>query len=123
MNIIINTSSMTPIYEQIIDGIKKLITKGELKENDPLPSVRVLSRELRISALTVKKSYDILEEEGYIKTVHGKGSYIAPINSALILEEKKRELEEAFCLLTEKGRRIGLSNDEIKSMFLLSLEE
>ncbi len=123
MKLIINTSSMTPIYEQIIDGIKKLITHGELKENDPLPSVRVLSRELRISALTVKKAYDILEEEGYIKTVHGKGSYIAPVNSVMLLEENKRELEDELCLWIEKGRRIGLSDDEIKSMFLLGLEE
>ncbi len=123
MKLIINTSSMTPIYEQIIDGIKKLIAHGELKENDPLPSVRVLSRELRISALTVKKAYDILEEEGYIKTVHGKGSYIAPVNSVMLLEENKRELEDELCLWIEKGRRIGLSDDEIKSMFLLGLEE
>ncbi len=75
MNIIINISSMTPIYEQITDGIKRLITAGAVKENDPLPSVRALSRELRISALTVKKAYGLLEEEGYIITVHGKGSY------------------------------------------------
>ena len=66
MKIIINNTSMTPIYEQIIDQIKKMIVKGELKENDSLPSVRSLSNELKISALTVKKAYDFLENEGYI---------------------------------------------------------
>ncbi len=123
MNIIINTSSMTPIYEQIIDGIKKLIIKGKLCENDTLPSVRVLSRELNISALTVKKAYDILESDGYIKTVHGKGSYIAPVNCNFVFEERVRELEREVLSLVEKGRRIGLSDDDIKSMFLLGLEE
>ena len=70
MKIIINHSSMVPIYEQIVDQIKTLIRDGELKENDNLPSVRSLSKELKISALTVKKAYDHLEEEGFTVTVH-----------------------------------------------------
>ena len=73
MKIIINNSLMIPIYEQIVDQIKTLIRKGELKENDNLPSVRALARELKISALTVKKAYDDLEAEGFTVTVHGKG--------------------------------------------------
>ena len=70
----INHSLMIPIYEQITDQIKTLIRSGELKENDVLPSVRALSRELKISALTVKKAYDTLEEEGFTVTVNGKGT-------------------------------------------------
>ena len=89
MKIIINNTSMTPIYEQIIDQIKKMIVKGELKENDSLPSVRSLSNELKISALTVKKAYDFLENEGYIQTVHGKGSYIKSINHDILSENIK----------------------------------
>ncbi len=123
MNIIINISSMTPIYEQIIDGIKKLIIKGDICEGDALPSVRVLSRELNISALTVKKAYDILEADGFIKTVHGKGSYIAPVSSGFLLEEKKKEIECDFAKAVEKARRIGLTDEEIRAMLLLSLEE
>lgn len=65
MDIIINGSLMVPIYEQIADQIKALIRNGELKENDNLPSVRSLSKDLRISALTVKKAYDSLEAEGF----------------------------------------------------------
>ena len=73
MHLIINHSSMVPIYEQIVEQIKEGILKQELKENYPLPSVRTLSKELKISALTVKKAYDALESEGFICTVHGKG--------------------------------------------------
>ena len=65
MKIIINSSSMVPIYEQIVDQVKAQIISGELKEDDNLPSVRTLSKELRISALTVKKAYDSLEQEGF----------------------------------------------------------
>lgn len=74
MKIIIQTTLMVPIYEQIVDQIKTLIRNGELKENDILPSVRTLSKELKISALTVKKAYDHLESEGFTITVHGKGN-------------------------------------------------
>ena len=73
MKIIINNSSMQPIYEQLIEQIKTMIIHGELKENDNLPSVRSLSKELKISALTVKKAYDNLESEGFVSTIHGKG--------------------------------------------------
>ena len=86
MKIIINTSLMIPIYEQIADQIKRLIRNGELKENDSLPSVRALSKELKISALTVKKAYDSLESEGFTVTVHGKGTYVTAANMELLLE-------------------------------------
>ena len=74
MKIIINNSSMVPIYEQIMEQIKAQIISGELKENDILPSVRTMAKELKISALTVKKAYDNLEAEGMTVTVHGSGS-------------------------------------------------
>lgn len=122
MRIIINTSSMIPIYEQIIDQIKTLIRKGELKENDGLPSVRALSKELKISALTVKKAYDNLESEGFAVTVHGKGTYIAATNAELILEEQKKELEADLDKAIQKGRRCGISDEDIRSLFELILE-
>ena len=74
MKIIINTSLMVPIYEQIVDQIKMLIRNGELKENDNLPSVRTLSKELKISALTVKKAYDNLERTAFGRTEKRIGS-------------------------------------------------
>lgn len=122
MRIIINTSSMVPIYEQIIDQIKTLIRRGELKENDSLPSVRTLSKELKISALTVKKAYDNLENDGFTVTVHGKGTYVTAINSELILEEQKKELEADLDRAIQKGRRLGISDEDIKILFELILE-
>lgn len=122
MRIIINTTLMVPIYEQIVDQIKMLIRNGELKENDNLPSVRTLSKELKISALTVKKAYDNLESEGYTITVHGKGTYVAAINKELLLEEQKKELEKDLETAIQKGRRCGISDEDIKSLFELILE-
>ena len=122
MKIIINTSLMVPIYEQIVDQIKLLIRNGELKENDNLPSVRTLSKELKISALTVKKAYDNLESEGFTVTVHGKGTYVAATNTELLLEEQKKELEADLEQAIQKGRRCGISDEDIKSLFELILE-
>ena len=84
MRIIINNASQQPIYEQIVDQVKSLIIDGELQEHQILPSVRALSKELKISALTVKKAYDNLEQEGFIVTVHGKGSFVASTNQELL---------------------------------------
>ena len=122
MKIIINTSLMVPIYEQIVDQIKMLIRNGELKENDNLPSVRTLSKELKISALTVKKAYDNLESEGFTVTVHGKGTYVAATNTELLLEEQKKELEADLEQAIQKGRRCGIGDEDIKSLFELILE-
>lgn len=122
MRVIINTSSMVPIYEQIVDRVKVLIRSGELKEDDVLPSVRTLSKDLKISALTVKKAYDSLESEGFIVTVHGKGSYVAAVNPELLLEEQKKALEAGLEQAIQKGRRCGISDDDIRSLFELIME-
>lgn len=122
MKIIINTSSMVPIYEQIIDQIKTMIRKQELKQNDQLPSVRALSKELKISALTVKKAYDELEREGFTVTIHGKGSYVTATNTELMMEEQKKEVEQDLEQAILKGRRFGISDEDIKTLFELILE-
>ena len=122
MKIIINTSSMVPIYEQIIDQIKTMIRKQELKQNDQLPSVRALSKELKISDLTVKKAYDELEREGFTVTIHGKGSYVTAANTELMMEEQKKEVEQDLEQAILKGRRFGISDEDIKTLFELILE-
>lgn len=122
MKIIINTSSMVPIYEQIIDQIKTMIRKQELKQNDQLTSVRALSKELKISALTVKKAYDELEREGFTVTIHGKGSYVTAANTELMMEEQKKEVEQDLEQAILKGRRFGISDEDIKTLFELILE-
>lgn len=123
MKIIINHSSMVPIYEQIVDQIKTLIRDGELKENDNLPSVRSLAKELKISALTVKKAYDNLEAEGFTVTIHGKGTYVAAANAELLLEEQKKEVEADLEIAIQKGRRCGISDEDIRTLFEMILEE
>ena len=123
MKIIINSSSMVPIYEQIMDQVKAQITAGDLEENDALPSVRTLAKELKISALTVKKAYDNLEEEGYTVTVHGKGTYVAAANKERIKEEQRREVEEDLDNAVQKGRRCGLTDEEIRELFELIMED
>ena len=82
MHIILNHSSMVPIYEQLMEQIKSEIINTALKEGEALPSVRSLAGELRISALTVKKAYDKLEEEGFVTTIHGKGTYVTASDSS-----------------------------------------
>ena len=85
---------MQPIFEQIVNQIKATIMQGTIKENQMLPSVRSLAKELRVSALTVKKAYDALEDQGFIVTVHGKGSFVSCANQELMLEEKRKEVED-----------------------------
>lgn len=123
MKLMINNSSMQPIYEQIVEQIKRAVIAGELKEEEILPSVRTLSKDLKISALTVKKAYDCLEEEGFIVTVHGKGSFIAPTNRDLILEEHRKQVEADLEMAIQKGRNCGMTKQEIKETFDMILEE
>ena len=122
MKIIINSSSMVPIYEQIVDQVKAQTISGELKEDDNLPSVRTLSKELRISALTVKKAYDSLEQEGFTVTIHGKGTYVAAANKEMMMEEYRREVEEELTEVIRKAKRYGLSEEDIREMLELILE-
>ena len=123
MKIIINNSSMVPIYEQIIEQIKAMIINGILKENDILPSVRSLSKELKISALTVKKAYDYLEEEGFTVTVHGKGTYVGAANQEMLKEEQRKEVESDLEKAIQKGLRSGMSKEEMKELVHLIMEE
>ena len=113
---------MIPIYEQIMETIKQKISAGELKEGDALPSVRALAKDLKISALTVKKAYDALEEEGFTATVHGKGSYVRAANLAALKEERLREIEEELSRVIEKARLYELSSEELRELFQILME-
>ena len=123
MHIILNHSSMVPIYEQLMEQIKSDIIQSELKEGEALPSVRTLAGELRISALTVKKAYDKLEEEGFVTTVHGKGTFVAASDKQLALEARRRAVEEEFEKAIDQAKNVGLSNDEILEIVTLLLDE
>lgn len=123
MNILINHSSMIPIYEQIMAQIKAAIASGEIQEDMALPSVRALSKELKISALTVKKAYDNLEQEGFTVTVHGKGTYVSATNQDLLKEERIKEVEKDLERVIAKGKAFGLSSEELRSLFDIMMEE
>ena len=123
MHIILKNSSMIPIYEQLVDQVKNEIISGALKENEALPSVRALSGELRISALTVKKAYDRLEEEGFVVTVHGKGSYVAAADRLLALEARKKTVEDDFATAIHKAGAVGFTKDDIIEIITLILED
>lgn len=123
MKLIINNSSMQPIYEQIVTQIKSQIMDGSLKENEMLPSVRSLAKEIKVSALTVKKAYDALEEEGFVVTIHGKGSYVACASQELMLEEKKKEVEQELESAIRKGKSCGMTSDDLEELFHIILED
>lgn len=117
MNIIISNSSSIPIYEQIKTAIKQAIFSNELKEEDMLPSVRSMANDLKISFLTVKRAYDELEQEGYIKTVQGKGSFVAPKNLELIKEEKLKEIQELIEKIYTISKVSNITEEEIQELF------
>lgn len=123
MNLIINHTSMQPVYEQIVCQIKDKIMHGELIEETMLPSVRTLAKDIKVSALTVKKAYDQLEAEGFVVTVHGKGSFVACANQAQMLEEKKKEVESEFEQTIRKARSCGMEDREIQELFEIVLED
>ena len=122
MNIIISNNSSGPIYEQIENAIKEAIFSNELKEEDMLPSVRNLANDLKISFLTVKRAYDELEQAGFIKTVQGKGSFVAPKNLELIKEEKLKEIQDYIEKVYNISKIANISEDEVKELFKMIFE-
>ena len=114
---------MVPIYEQLMEQIKSDIIQSELKEGEALPSVRTLAGELRISALTVKKAYDKLEEEGFVTTVHGKGTYVSASDKQLAAEARRKAVEDEFDRAIDRARAVGMSREEILDTVQLLLEE
>ena len=114
---------MVPIYEQLMEQIKSDIIQSELKEGEALPSVRALAGELRISALTVKKAYDKLEEEGFVTTVHGKGTYVSASDKQLALEARQKAIEDDFDKVIDRALSMGMKKEEISEVVKLILDE
>lgn len=123
VNIIISNSSDIPIFKQISTSIKTSIYNGELEEGEALPSVRILANDLKISFLTVKRAYDELEAEGLIKTIPGKGSFIAPKNLELMKEEKLKEIQDLMDQIYKIAKLSNISKEEIKELFTIIFEE
>lgn len=123
MNIIISNSSQEPIYEQIVKQIKNMIIRGDLAENEMLPSIRSLAKDLQISVITTKKAYEELENDGYIVTVQGKGSFVAAQNKELLKEMRLKIVEEKLAEAVDAGRSIELSLKEMQEMLKILYEE
>jgi GntR family transcriptional regulator len=113
----VDTSSFIPIYEQIKKEFKKEIFRGELKPNDPLPSIRDLATELLINPNTVARAYRELEMEGVIYTKKGKGCYVSEDSSQMMTEERKSILTQSCDELIEEAKKFGLDREEIKKLF------
>lgn len=122
MDIIISNGSDRPIYEQISSQIKDLILTGGLNAGYQLPSIRSLAKDLRISAITTKRAYADLEEEGFIETVPGKGSFIASQSRGLLKEERLRRIENYLQQALEEAERAGVSGADVHEMINILLE-
>ena len=123
MNIFIDNKSGLPIYDQIYSQIKSQIISGGLREDQLLPSIRNLAKDLGISVITTRRAYDELEREGFIYTVAGKGCFVAAKNTELLREENLREIEERLQEIRDLAAACGLSREDIIEMFSVIEEE
>ncbi|MBQ3604269.1 MAG: GntR family transcriptional regulator [Clostridia bacterium] len=123
MKILINNKSGVPIYEQIYSQIKSYIISGEAQEDEALPSIRSLAKDLRISVITTKRAYDELEREGFIYTIAGKGCFVAAKNLELLREENLRKIEEYMLCIAELADTCKLTREDITEMYRVITEE
>ena len=123
MEIVLSNSSDKPIYEQITAQIRDAVAAGELAAGEQLPSIRAVAAQLRISAITTKRAYQDLEAQGYVTTVPGKGCFVAEQNLDLLREERLRRVEASLARAVCDARACGLSDDELREMLDIQLEE
>ena len=123
MELHISNAGQEPIYAQITRQIQEKILSGELREGDALPSIRALARDLRISVITTKRAYEDLEAAGFITTMPGRGSFVAPQNPALHREQALTQVEEALSQAIAAARRGGVNLEEVTETLNLLWEE
>lgn len=123
MNIFIDNKSGAPIYDQIYSQIKAQIINGTLKEDEPLPSIRSLAKDLRISVVTTRRAYDELEKEGFIYTVAAKGCFVAPKNVELLREENLKKIEEYIDEIVKLSVTCNLTRQELMEMICYAMEK
>lgn len=123
MKIIISNSSPVPIYEQIKTSIIDGIINNELKENTPLPSIRTLAADIKISVMTIKKAYDELEHDGYIKIIQGKGTFVAPKNTELVRENAQKEIEDYLTKVIDIANNFDIKREDIISLIDILWED
>lgn len=123
MDLFIDNKSGAPIYDQIYNQIKDQIIQGALQPDEAMPSIRGLARDLRISVITTKRAYEDLEADGFITTMPGRGSFVAPQNPALHREESLKQMEEHLQHAIDAARRGGITKDEVRETLDLLWEE
>lgn len=122
MKIIIKNRSELPIYEQVEQQIKTQILDGTLAENEQLPSIRQLARDLKISIITTTRAYNDLADEGFLVSVAGKGFFVAPRTNELLRERMLYEMEDGLMKAVASGRDAGLTDEEIVQALRTFLE-
>ena len=123
MNIIISNSSGKPIYEQITAQIKAMVMNGTLSPGDPLPSMRLLAKELRISVITTKRAYEDLERDGFITTIVGKGSFVREADREFVKEEQLKAVEHHLQAAIDTARQYGMTEEELTDVLKMLYEE
>lgn len=123
MQILITNSSDKPLYQQIGDQIRQAIFRGELQADDPLPSIRALASDLGVSVLTVRHVYDELEEQGFVQSRAGRGTFVAAGNLELLREAKRRQVEQRLAQLVDLARELGVTRQELGEMLDILYEQ
>lgn len=123
MNIKIQSKGGTPIYEQISSQIKEAILNGELKQGEPLPSIRGLSADLKVSVITTKKAYEALEQEGMIYSVPGKGFFVDDPDLDYLEEKRTLGIEADLENLIKRAKKSGLTKSQVEEMLDILWEE
>lgn len=123
MEIIISSKTNQPIYEQITSQIKAMVMSGELKQGDPIPSMRSLAKSLHISVITVQRAYEDLQRDGFVETTVGRGSFISAGGKEYYQEERQRQAEEHLLEAAEIGRTSGIPLDKLQELLRMFYEE
>jgi len=111
--IVISPSNPDPLYKQVTDQIKDAIAAGSLQPETKLPSIREMANELKISAITIKRAYSDLENEGFIFTRSGLGSFVADVNKEKIRNEKLFEIRTEVNKILKTAEKFDISADDV----------
>lgn len=123
MKILISNTSTRPLYEQIKDQLKDVILQGELAEGDALPSIRAFASDLKVSVLTIRRVYDDLEQEGFVTSQVGKGTFVSQGNVELLRDARRRRVEEKMAAMIADAKTLGITKEELSAMMDILYEE
>lgn len=123
MDIVISTRDARPIYEQIKEQIESAIIRGDISEGDQLPSIRALANDLGVSVITTKRAYADLEEAGFVRSVQGRGCFVSARDSSAVIDERTRRVKSEMQSAIGNGRRAGMDNSMLRTLFESCLDE